>query len=680
MFKQYLREPTKENDDIVLPLILLINMWELSPKLERLHEFYILYCSFLHKLHLYKQNQWVRDLAETALALGYKNKTLHYAFYVKMAIYSRKLNAIDSLLSAQLMLHGYNYMHKENELFLSKALLELFILLRNLRLFPLAEKVKKTHEKLNFNDSYDKHQFDMAMFNMKILMDDEEIFTLANDYLKDNDVLEFDIASGTPWLVLLLNLKRRDKEKFEKFSYLRESLSRLEDHKEIGKSAIINDYKNSMSSNIEKNKKAVLKDISHILQSRSFIDVGYELTTLQPIVLNLLKNSIKSVDYEGILIAHALSAGPIGFDINDKQTTSKFITIKEGINIPLLTVFDNYLNHISRLIEESNKKVFLWVGSCDDFCYSVTLDKGVFSLHVNNDFVRKDLKTWEVSKTEHLAFNDQPKLTSILDSNNNHWEIESKKIIDSLPALTNILKANKIVLFRDVNMAYLPPNLIKSSSGSLISDLAPLHIPSSVESYLKRKQFNVKTDHIMLWAPIEEGDFAINIAFDKITYLFNNNSLLKVTSIVPKNELNKDVNIFISHGGKDEFYGFKSISPADNQYFIDEKKIFGIGKVAILFICHSGSSKSSMYATKLDGLVSKVLDLGYECVLAPAWSYNVILTGIWTKNFIDYLNLGKDLSESIYHANMAVKLEYPHVGAYAAMHLFGNDNLALAHN
>lgn len=79
----------------------------------------------------------------------------------------------------------------------------------------------------------------------------------------------------------------------------------------------------------------------------------------------------------------------------------------------------------------------------------------------------------------------------------------------------------------------------------------------------------------------------------------------------------------------------------------------------------------------MDGLVSKILELGYECVLAPAWSYNVILTGIWTRNFVDSLKDGKSLSESTYHANICVKSAYPSVGAYAAMHLFGNDGLIL---
>lgn len=680
MFTFYLRENAKENDDIIVPMILLINMWEISPKLNRLHEFYIMFCSFLHKLHFYQQNQKVRDLAETSLLLGVRNKTLHYSFYVRMAVYSRQFNMIDSLLSAQLMIHGYNYFHQESEIFLSKSLLELFISLRNFRLFPYAEQVRQSHEKLNIDDPYDKHQFDIAVFNMKLLMEDEGIFELADEYLKYNDVLKFDVASGTPWLVLLLNLKRKNATRFRTFQHLIESLERLESHEDISEDSVIKDYRKGMSSEIPENKEAVLKGISNILQSRSFIDVSYELTTLQPVVINLLKNSIKSIDFEGILIAHALSSGPLGFDINTERTAMGIIPIKEGFNIPSLTVFDDYLNHLSELVDKSDQSVFLWIGSCDDFCYSVSLKQRKFSLYVNNIFTKKDLRNWESSQTELLAFNDQPNLTSILDSNYNHWEHESRIIIDNLPILTDILEANNIVLFRDVNISYLPPNLIKTTSNLLLADLAPLHVPSSVELYLKSTQFNVEPSNIKLWAPIEGGDFAINIAFDKINNLFNDTSLLKITSLNPKNELNKDINIFISHGGKDRLYGFKSISPADDKYFINENDVFGTGKVAILFICHSGSSKSSMFATKLDGLVSKVLDLGYECVLAPAWSYNVILTGIWTRNFIDALNGGKDLSDATYYANMSVKSVYPSVGAYAAMHLFGNDGLILTNN
>lgn len=676
---EYLRDNKEENDTMALPIILLINMWELSPKLNRLHEFYIMFCSFLHKLHLYQKNQTVRDFAETALLLGFRNNTLHYSFYVRMAVYSRQFNIIDSLLSAQLMIHGYNYVHQENEIFLSKSLLELFILLRNFRLFPYAEKVKQAHDELQIDDRYDKHQFDMAVFNMKLIVEDEKIFELLDEYLKNNDVLEFGVASGTPLLVLLLNLKRKDVTKFRTFQRLMESLERLEACKDISKGAMITNYRKSMSSVIVENKEAVRKGISNILQSRNLTDVGYELTTLQPVVINLLKNSIKSSDFEGILIAHALSAGPLGFDINENIATG-IVQIREGVNIPSLTVFDDYLNHLSELMDKSDCSVFLWVGSCDEFSYCVSLKERHFSLYVNPGFAKKDLKDWENTQIELLAFDDQPNLESILDSNYEHWEHESRDLIDNLPILTDLCDANNIILFRDVNIAYLPPNLIKTTSGLLLADLAPIHTPSSVELYIKSTQFNTQSNSIKLWAPVEEGDFAINIAFDKIQNLFNDTTLLKITSLNPRNELNKDINIFISHGGKDSLYGFKSISPAEDKYFINEKDIFGTGKVAILFICHSGSSKSSMFATKLDGLVSRVLELGYECVLAPAWSYNVILTGVWTRNFIDALNSGKSLSEATYNANITVKSTYPSVGAYAAMHLFGNDGLILANH
>ncbi|KTK26826.1 hypothetical protein [Enterobacter hormaechei] len=675
MLHEFLRNTDKEDDDINLAMILLINMWELAHKVDRLHEFYIIFCSFLHKLHLRQKTQMVRDLAEASLLIGIKDDNLQYSFYVRMAVYSRQFNIIDSLLSAHLMMHGYNYKHRENELFISKSLLETFISLRNFKLYPFALKIKEAHDKLNITDEYDKHQFDMAMFNMKLIMADDGIFDLVDEHLKNNDVLKFDVASGLPWFVLLLNLKRYNAQLFNNYHNLTKSLSELESHKRLCSSPEIIDFKKAMSNTAQENKEAVQKGISNILKSRSYTDVNYELTMLQPIVLNLLKNSIKTKDFEGILIAHALSSGPLGFEINAEEATMDFTPLKIEVDIPSPTIFDDYMQHLSKIIERSQESVFLWTGCCDEFCYSVSLSKGVFSLYTNESFGKKDLRNWVATQTEALAFNDQPKLQSILDSDNDYWIRDSKEIINNLPVLTDISDGRNIILFRDVSIASMPSNLIKTKSGKLLADIAPLHQPSTVEVYLKSEPFSIDMDMVKLWAPVEEGDFAINIAFDKIDSLFDESTLLKITTLNPRVELNKDINIFISHGGKDELYGFKSISPADDKYFLNEKDIFGTGKIAILFICHSGSLKSSLYATKLDGLVNKILDFGYESVLAPAWSYNVILTGVWTRNFINSINQGKSLSESTFFANQSVKSVYPNVGAYAAMHLFGSDGL-----
>ena len=100
-----------------------------------------------------------------------------------MSSFARQMNMIDSLLSAQLMLHGYNYAHSEVDTFLSKALLELFITLRNLRLFPYTKPVYEAHERLKIDDKYGRHQFDMAYFNMLLTMGDEDIFEKVDEYL-----------------------------------------------------------------------------------------------------------------------------------------------------------------------------------------------------------------------------------------------------------------------------------------------------------------------------------------------------------------------------------------------------------------------------------------------------------------------------------------------------------------
>jgi len=676
MLKGYLRNTgSKEDLDFSFVMILLINMWEIASKIDRLHEFYIIYCSCLHKLHLNKKTPMVRDLAEGLIDLGVKNKTLHYSFYVRTAVYARQFNVIDSLLSAHLMMHGYKYTHKENEIFISKQFLELLILLRNFRLFPYAEQVKKTRDQLHINDRYDNHQFDMAIFNMRLMMNDEDLIKSVNQYLAVNDVLEFDVSSGIPWIVLLLNLKSRNPAYFEENNNLSESLNRLEDYEDISKSDLIVNFKKGMSNLVIDNKQEVQQYIANILQSRSFVDVNYELTMFQPIVKNLLRNAIQSFDYEGILIAHSLLSGPLGFEINTTEPSLELAPLNEGVNLPSPTIFNEYLKHITRLIDESAYSTFLWIGCCDEFCYSVCLKDRQFSLYKNDNFSRNVLREWESSQTELLAFNDRPYLASILDSEKEYWHRESCAILESLPVLTDLTEAKNIILFRDINISYLPPNLTKTSAGKILADLAPIHIPSTVEMYLKGKPYKLDYNNIKLWAPIEEGDYAINIAYDKIESLISDDSMEKVTSLDPRVDLNKEINIFISHGGKDSFYGFKSISPAEGKYYIKEKDIFGKGKVAILFICHSGSSKSAMFATKLDGLVSKVLDLGYECVLAPAWSYNVTLTGIWTRSFLDALKDGGNLSASTYSANAHVKSLYPGIGAYAAMHLFGNDKL-----
>ncbi|EJG2203084.1 hypothetical protein ACOJ84_003933 [Morganella morganii] len=673
VFEHFLKEGG--NDDIPSALISMVNMWELSKKNDRLYEFYIYFNSLLHKLNFLGKNQLARDLSELALLLSLKDKVFHYSFYIKMANFARQRNVIDSLLSANMLLYGINLSNKEHDLFLSKILLELFILLRNFQFYPYAERVRDARTRLIVDDEYDLHQFDMAYFNMLLLSRSDELFEIIQCHLEENDVMKFGKNAGIPWLTLLHNLHKLDSEKFKNNNKLIELYTRLLNDEDIKNEPLIKNIFQGLDGDVSQNKEIVKQHIREIQQSRNHQDVNYEITAIRPLVYNLLKNSIINKDIEGALIAHSLMSDtsylPICKDIFGLGQYPIDILGKDESD----SIYDNYMLYLESIIIESDSKQFLWIGCNEYFSYSISLYKGIFSISQNDDFKRNDARNWNENEIAKFAFNDQPSINEVLQSKEEFWLNESTELMEKIPSLIPSIECQKVVIFRDSEISIIPINLLKKNSNTPLCDNHVIITPLSVTEYINDKEGIIDTRKIKLWAPIENSDFAIQMAYSKISDEFTDQEMIKIDSLNPKIELNQDINIFISHGGKDDLYGFRSISTGSGLYITDESLIFGTGEIAILFICHSGSSKASWYSNKINTLIDKVLSMGYKTVIAPAWSYNVMLAGIWSKTFIDAFKNGKDVAESNYIANMAVKDKFVGIGAYAAMHVFGNGKL-----
>ncbi|HDU8432005.1 TPA: hypothetical protein RG032_003843, partial [Morganella morganii] len=615
------------------------------------------------------------DLSELALLLSLKDKVFHYSFYIKMANFARQRNVIDSLLSANMLLYGINLSNKEHDLFLSKILLELFILLRNFQFYPYAERVRDARTRLIVDDEYDLHQFDMAYFNMLLLSRSDELFEIIQCHLEENDVMKFGKNAGIPWLTLLHNLHKLDSEKFKNNNKLIELYTRLLNDEDIKNEPLIKNIFQGLDGDVSQNKEIVKQHIREIQQSRNHQDVNYEITAIRPLVYNLLKNSIINKDIEGALIAHSLMSDtsylPICKDIFGLGQYPIDILGKDESD----SIYDNYMLYLESIIIESDSKQFLWIGCNEYFSYSISLYKGIFSISQNDDFKRNDARNWNENEIAKFAFNDQPSINEVLQSKEEFWLNESTELMEKIPSLIPSIECQKVVIFRDSEISIIPINLLKKNSNTPLCDNHVIITPLSVTEYINDKEGIIDTRKIKLWAPIENSDFAIQMAYSKISDEFTDQEMIKIDSLNPKIELNQDINIFISHGGKDDLYGFRSISTGSGLYITDESLIFGTGEIAILFICHSGSSKASWYSNKINTLIDKVLSMGYKTVIAPAWSYNVMLAGIWSKTFIDAFKNGKDVAESNYIANMAVKDKFVGIGAYAAMHVFGNGKL-----
>jgi len=675
VFHDYLASDIKDDASIIIGVAILINLWEISSKDDLSHEFYIMYNSFMHKLSLRDKFQDVRDLSEQALVLSHINKKLHYGFFIRTSTFSRQHNIIDSLISANLLLHGYKYTHHEDKVFLSKVLLELFILFRNFGLYPYAEEVYKAHGRLNVGEKYDKHQFSMAYYNMLLLKEDSRVFDLVEADLGENNALEFGVQSAIPWLALLLNLKMQDEEKFSSLDKLKLALEEIEKNDDYTNHSLIINFKSAMSESSQENKKELIKKIREIENSTSYQDVSYELTTIYPLVKKLLINSIRESDIEGALLAHSLSSDSEGINITERNSgmgyyeKNFFDNLIKGFN------YDDYQNKLMETLRGNIGKTMIWVGVCAEFLYSIKYENEEWSLKHYKEISSEKLISWDEKNTSLLAFDDNPNTSSIYISKESIWQEDSDKIKSNCFTSIDEIKNDEVVIFRDAKISRYPINMLKTERGDIFSEKFSLTIADSVRKYVKNESYFCDIRKIKLWAPIKEGDIAINIAYSKIKEECASFDFNCFEGVYPEPEQNQDVNIFISHGGKHEIYGFNSISPAEDIFYLDEKVVFGKGKVAILFICHSGSSKAETYATKINTLVSKVLSLGYEAVLAPAWSYNVILPGIWTKEFLNSISSGLSISVSNFRANEAVKEIYPSIGAYAAMHFFGNDKV-----
>ncbi len=673
VFEHFLKEGGK--DDVTPALNAMINIRELSKKNDRLYEFYIYFNSLLHKLHFLGKNQLARDLSELVILLSLKDKVFHYSFYIKMANFARQRNVIDSLLSANMLLYGINLSSEEHDIFLSKILLELFILLRNFQFYPYAERVRDARTRIKVDDEYDLHQFDMAYFNMLLLSRSDELFQIIQCHLEENDVMKFGKNAGVPWLTLLHNLHTLDSEKFKSNNNLVDLYEKLLGDEDIKNEPIIKNFLQGLGDDVSKNKEVVKHHIKGIQQSRNHQDVNYEITAIRPLVYNLLKNSIINEDFEGALIAHSLMSDtsyiPICKDVFGLGHYPIDLLGKGDLD----SIYDNYISHLGPIIAESAKKQFLWIGCNEYFSYSVSLYEGNFSILQNDNLKRSDALNWSENEIAKFAFNDQPTINEVLQSKEDFWFNESTDLLKKIPSLIPNIECKEVVVFRDTEISIIPINLLKKNSNTPLCDDHVIITPLSVTEYINNKESVIDARKIKLWAPVENSDFAIQIAYSKISDEFTDKEMIKVDSLDPKTELNQDVNIFISHGGKDDLYGFSSISTGSGLYVTDEKLIFGTGEIAILFICHSGSSKASWYSNKLNTLIDKVLSMGYKTVIAPAWSYNVMLAGIWSKTFVDAFRNGSDVAESNYIANMAVKDKFVGVGAYAAMHVFGNGKL-----
>lgn len=235
----------------------------------------------------------------------------------------------------------------------------------------------------------------------------------------------------------------------------------------------------------------------------------------------------------------------------------------------------------------------------------------------------------------------------------------------------------EILLICDIAVSTFPHNLLLDSAGEFIAAKTPITNILNPDLFIKLNATSSQLGRdlsITAWTPIVDNDFAIQAVHSTLLEELEQFNIQFITGRVPESTPSSDVNIFVGHGsiGSD---GFRAVYTADTIAIKSWANIFGQGKIAILFICHSGAMQQRFFMHQLTSLSVKLIELGYQSVIGSFWALNIKFPAIWAKHFLNSFNAGETVASSVYTANKAIANTFMMPNAWAAMHLFGNPNL-----
>jgi hypothetical protein len=134
-----------------------------------------------------------------------------------------------------------------------------------------------------------------------------------------------------------------------------------------------------------------------------------------------------------------------------------------------------------------------------------------------------------------------------------------------------------------------------------------------------------------------------------------------------------DVAILLSHGGHSRGRGFQGIAEEYGRFTINDLAGWlGKCKCVILFVCHAGRSDDRLYNQETFGLVARLFRREVRVVIAPPWPLNTRIPALWLAPFLAGLMAGQTVRGANAGAADAVRSQFSHPCAWAAMQVFGD--------
>lgn len=645
-------------------------------KVEETELFYFVSNLFMDRLVTSEFHQAARDLCEELLISSFKDNLIEYGYFICFRVYSNQASIQAALLYGNLFLNAI--LKKQtipSNRFQFEIIWQSLKFYRNCRLFPWAIQV---YESIPTNLSltiYQKHSLDSSYFTCKLLMKDRSLITTLHDYLnKERESILTEGENGCiPWLIMLYNIRRLKQVWSFEGSGLELYITLFES---IVQQEKIENIKYIVTGNSDQLKKQLKESLLKLSTTRNMSDFVYDNDRAILIASRLIEESFSNKDIEGILLSMLIKSD---FSVNfiDKERPELAPLDLTEINHELF--YETYENPIDILKKLSLSKAdsVMWIINSEDKLYQLTYNKSDFELNQLENWNTLEYYKWCREKLPNMVFDIAGKDNSgtVKSYFKEDYELQSKNILNDFlfPGILNTSGINRILLVKDMAVSELPHNFLLNEKRELLALNTSITNILSVEWLNSKLNENYRTTakDKAIYIPIEGGDLTINILYETIKETLSKHSIKTLTSLTDFSPINSTINIVSSHGSKN-ISSTQVFYPDENHAIINLNGILGAGKILVLLVCHSGSTKELFFRNELASLIKRYLSNGYEAVIAPFWELHINIPPIWLPVFLTLIDEGEEVSEVVYQANKAVYEAYPTPAAWTCMHLYGN--------
>ena len=675
---------TQWSEDIVMNSIFFCNiLYPICKKDGVMGLLYHSYNNILDRLNTTGHSQQARDLAEGLLIIGYNEGLEAESYFSACRAYTGANNVIAGLLFYYISLYVVNKKGgKINERFAYDLYWQYLKICRSFGIFPKHEiaMVVGRFKELDTTD-YDRMSFYHTLFYTRLVAV-EGIESLVSDVTEFLDKNREDFFGNLnhcamPWIVLIISMQvvvpNGDYSGLIPYIAAARSVAQKE-----GNELIFDILE-------EKNLANHLKELLYKLQdTRNRSDYSMDNRLSMVVAKKLISQAYDTGNISDFLLAMSPKTDySTVLPTKDAEGLYRRLEIQDVVGDELSTVFSNP-KLVGCMLATENKDMVCWIGKGKTVFLEMTMCGEQFEMAGKISVTRNELKTIDnsIAKLKYerdIKTPGQPIYVKSVEE----LENEEEKLVDQLKDFSLAIpkSVERLLFIKDLEMSSYPHNMfVDSNTKSFVSVSWPCCNTLSTEVFFKTNTLDNLCNGFKkaLWIPYGGEELTFDMIHSKLEGVIKGHNLEVQNELSIEKPLAGDMILLCAHGGCD--ISTTEVFYVNDIPILDTLPCIGVGKVAILFICFSGTISRSLYDNAMHTLVKQLILKGYRSVVAPMWSLCTDLITPWLSTFLVEMENGEYIIDAVFKANMALKNEFVAPSAWACLHLFGNPYTCIADN